>query len=267
MLGFYLGKVGLVRNATLTLYTLSLVALTVPATASVIFDNYPINGTINALAMSGLFEGAPISTSASFTLGSAYTVNGVNFGVWLNPSMSFSQVDWSITSGPLGAGTLYGSDAGATVSTTAIPEPNIDFTLASATFSFPDLSLAAGTYYLTLHGSAFWDINNAAGIDAWETGFGDLSAPGVCSDITQGAASGTCAESFQILGSTPEPSAWTLLGSAIILAALTLCRKTIYRQAAAFTWCEAVAANSGGRERYSMFDRLRRLLRKGPVAG
>ena len=75
----------------------------------------------------------------------------------------------------------------------------------------------------------FWDINNAPGIDALETGFGDLSAPGVCSEITQGAASGTCAESFQILGSTPEPSTWMLLGSVIALAAVTLSRKAIHR--------------------------------------
>lgn len=223
-------RVGLVRKYTLTLLLLLFLVPTVPATASVIFDNYPINGTINALTMSGLFDGTPISASDSFTLGSSDIVNGVNFGVWIKPSTTFSEVNWSITSEPLGAGVLYGFGVGTPVSATVIPDPGLgSTTLASATFSFADLSLAAGTYYLTLQGSAFWDINNAPGIDAWETAFGDLSAPGVCSDITQGAASGTCAESFQILGSTPEPSTWMLLGSVIALAAVTLSRKAIHR--------------------------------------
>jgi hypothetical protein len=218
-----LEELTLIRNI-LTLLPLSLVLSTVPATASVIFNNYPINGAIDGLAMSGVVGGTPISASDSFTLGSSAIANGVNFGVWIEPLTTFGRVNWTITSQPLGGGVLYGFGAGSPVSLTVIPDPSLgSTTLASATFSFPDLSLAAGTYYLTLQGTALWDINNAPGVDAWETGFGDLSAPGVCSEITQGAASGTCAESFQILdNNTPEPSSWVLLGSAIILAALTL---------------------------------------------
>lgn len=227
----YPRKVGHVRNKTPVFLLLLSGLSTLPAGASVIFNNYPISGAINAIEISGVFNGTPISASDSFTLGSGATVDGVNFGVWLNPGSVFNKVNWVISSGPLGTGTLDAFGEGAAVTTTAVPDPGVDFTVASANFSIPDLPLTAGTYYLTLQGAAFWDINNTPGIDAWQTGFGELSAPGACSQLTGGLASGSCAESFQILGvsSTPEPSTLIFLGSALILAPLALRRKAIAR--------------------------------------
>jgi hypothetical protein len=227
----YARKAGRVRNKTLVFLLLLPVLPTLPAGASVIFNNYPISGVINAVAISGLFNGTPISASDSFTLGSGATVDGVNFGVWLNPGSVFNKVNWVISTEPFGTGVLDAFQQGANVTTTVIPDPSVASVVASASFAFPDLHLAAGTYYLTLQGAAFWDINNTAGIDAWQTGFGQLSAPGACSQLTGGLASGSCAESFQILGvsDAPEPSTLILLGSALILAAIVVKRKAVTR--------------------------------------
>ena len=61
-----------------TLLLLSILAA-VPASAGpVVFDNYPVNGTIDAWTINYGFW-----VSDSFTLASTSTVTGVNFGVWL----------------------------------------------------------------------------------------------------------------------------------------------------------------------------------------
>jgi hypothetical protein len=176
------------------------------------------------------------SVSDSFTLNSGATVTEVNFGVWLLPGDSITGVDWSIGTVPFGSS--VGSGTGASVSSTLVGTIWDYYSVVSATFSFSDLNLATGTYYLTLQNAvvtdgdpAYWDINDAPGIDAWENSLGNVSASGACSEDTDGYASGTCASSFQILGTTaavPEPATWTLLGSGI-LAAFALRRKAIGR--------------------------------------
>lgn len=219
------------RKHALTVLLFSLMILTAPATAGVVFDNYPINGTIAGWTIDYGFQ-----VSDSFTLNSGATVNGVNFGVWLFTGDSITAVDWSI--GAKAFGDSVGSGT-ANVSLAASPAPysnGYGYTIASETFSFSDLNLAAGTYYLTLQNAAvpsrnpaYWDISNAPGIDAWENSIGNVSASGVC--LEQIGVSGTCASSFQILGATaaaPEPATWTLLGSGI-LAVFALRRKVIGR--------------------------------------
>ncbi len=73
---------------------------------SVIFHRYPISGNRNAVAISGIFNGTPISASDSFTLGSGATVDGVNFGVWLSPGSVFNKVNWVISTEPFGTSVL-----------------------------------------------------------------------------------------------------------------------------------------------------------------
>ena len=210
---------------------LMLLILTIPAAAApLLFDNYPINGTIAGWTINEGFE-----VSDSFTLLSNSTVNGVNFGVYLYPGDTVTEVDWWI--GTTEFDNSLGSGTATVTAGSPIPGLGGGYDVDSATFSIPDLNLAAGTYYLTLQNAVSsegmavgWDINNAPGIDAWESEIGEVSAPGVCSAYT--GVDGTCASSFQILGSpqagVPEPSTWALFGAGI-LAAGWLRRKTIQR--------------------------------------
>jgi hypothetical protein len=200
----------------LVLVALSFLMLTIPATAGVILDNYPINGGITAWTINFTY-----SVSDSFTLASGATANGVNFGVWLFPQDTITGVDWAIGTGPFG--TNYGSGT-ASVSLGSTSGNGI-YDVGSASFSLPNIALGAGTYYLTLQNAVsrggdpvYWDENDGPGIDAWENADGHLS--GNCAANNGG--SGTCAESFQILGDTsaiPEPTTFALLGAGLLAAA------------------------------------------------
>lgn len=205
---------------------LSLLLLAMPALGgSLVFDNFPINGTINAYTINSGF-----AVSDSFTLASGATVGGVNLGVWLSPGDTVTGVDWAITSQSLGAGTSYGSGTAAVTSGTAVPpaytglNPNTSgYDIGVASFSFPGFGLAAGTYYLTIQNAVssldnpvYWDENDGPGIDVWHNSMGHLSN-GACLE----PGSGTCADAFQILGASdiPEPTTWLLLGSGMLAIA------------------------------------------------
>jgi hypothetical protein len=184
-----------------------------PAAASIVFDNYPIDGSLGRLSITGA------GISESFTLASAADVNGVRFGAWLSPGESITSVHWAIDTLPFGAG--FGSGT-ASVSGTSISGGAFD--IYDDAVSFADINLSAGIYYLTLDhavttsGTAGWDVNNVSGIDAWIPGL-DIS-PGVCNSFI--SVTGSCAASFQILGAAaavPEPAAWTMLGGGILATA------------------------------------------------
>jgi hypothetical protein len=205
----------------LVLVALSFLMLTIPATAGVIFDNYPINGGINAWTIS-----SPYSVSDSFTLASGAMVNGVNFGAWLVSGDTLSTVDYAFGTSPFGAD--YGAGT-ANVSTDSTDVNGYGYIVASESFSFPDISLGAGTYFLTLYNavvpsgnSVYWDENDGAGIVAYQTQTGLLSMPNGACEL-YGDGTGTCAESFQILGepstTIPEPATCALLGSGLLAAA------------------------------------------------
>jgi hypothetical protein len=202
----------------------SLLLPAVPALAGVVFSDFPMSGSLDARLIN------PYEVSNSFTLLSGATVNGVNFGLWMPSGATITSVQWAIGTDPFGTEMGSGS-AGVTATFNSAALYGYDLDLA--TFSFSSLNLPLGTYYLSLHGAvatdqARWDINNAPGIDVWDTANGHLSAPGGCS------FGGTCAESFQLLdnsGSTPEPSSWALLASGLLAAALRgkAVRRYLYR--------------------------------------
>lgn len=222
------------RKQTFVGLLLALLILTAPAAAAdlVLFDNFPINGNLIAWTID---YGYAVSDSFSLTLNA--TLDAVNFGVWLSPGDTVTEVDWWI--GTTEFDNSLGSGTAAVTQSSPIPGLGWGYyDVDSASFSLPNINLAAGTYYLTLQNAvasngdpAYWDVNDGPNIDAWESDIGDVSAPGVCAGSTEGQASGTCASSFQILGNpqgTPEPATWVLLGAGI-LAAGWLRRKTIHR--------------------------------------
>ena len=144
------------------------------------------------------------AVSDSFILSLASTVTGVAFDVWTLDGDSVTSVQWSIGTTP--GGDLYGGTA---ITADTLGTIYKDYTDDNDSFSTGNLSLAAGTYYLTLQnastslGSAGWDQNDGPS-SSWTSEGGSFSYVGD-------------AESFEVLGTdTPEPRYGTLLGMAVV---------------------------------------------------
>ena len=218
------------KKLTVALFVVCLLALAGPAWAGVVFDNYPINSTIQAFAINFGY-----SVSDSFTTDpGGHTVTGVNFGSWNVSGDDITAVDWMIGTTPFSS-TGGGSGTAAAVTDTLqvslSPNPDSYNIYSNSINLLGEPSLAPGTYYLTLENAVFpggnqvyWDVNDGAGIDAQQNQVGELSFTncGGAGIVGGGTDTGTCAESFQILGNasaTPEPGSLMLFGSGILLLA------------------------------------------------
>ncbi len=187
--------------------------LVMPAPGQVLYDNGPINGTVDAWNINFGFE-----TSDSFAVASSSTVTGFNFGVWESPGDQTLTVDWSITDFE-GGGTIYGSGTASVVDTfISVNQYGYDIDLLSV--SGLNVPLDAGSYWLNLQNATdlqgnpiYWDDNSGVGC----TGDGnDGSCPSLASNNSVGTLS---SEAFDITGSSggqvPEPSSILLLGSGV----------------------------------------------------
>ena len=221
------------KKLTVALFVVCLLALAGPAWAGVVFNNYPINSTIQAFAINFGY-----SVSDSFTTDpGGDVVTGVNFGSWNVSGDDITAVDWMIGTTPFSS-TGGGSGTAAAVTDTLqvslSPNPDSYNIYSNSINLLGEPSLAPGTYYLTLENAVFpggnqvyWDVNDGAGIDAQQNQVGELSFTncGGAGTVGGGTDTGTCAESFQILGvqgvysGTPEPGSLMLFGSGILLLA------------------------------------------------
>ena len=210
---------------------LSIMILAAPAAAGpvVVFNNFPIDGTLGGWTVGeDYYEEIFFQVSDSFTLSSAATLTGVNIGVWSTPGDTITSVSWAIGTGAYGTSEGSGTASGASFSYTFLDYNSArEYNIGEVSFSLPDIPLSAGMYYLTLTNftdtsseDVYWDINDAAGINAYESYWGKVSNGSCYEDIY---VSGTCTSTFQILGlgpsSVPEPATGGLFGSAILLAA------------------------------------------------
>jgi hypothetical protein len=194
------------------------VIASVPVRAeSLLYDNTgPDSYTFNAFGIQGLF-----AVVDSFTLSQNAMVTGVDFAAWVDPGDTLTNVDWVISSGPSFG--FLASGTGAAVSGSYYSSVSGIYDVDEESFSTPDLSLAAGTYWLELQnavtsGSSFpyWDVSGGPS-QAWQVIDGSYLGGGTMPS-----------ETFQILGTTaatPEPSSFLLLASGMVGLAEMVRRK------------------------------------------
>jgi uncharacterized repeat protein (TIGR03803 family) len=127
----------------------------------VIYSNGPVNGTVDAWTINFGYV-----VSDSFPVAAGQAVGGFDFYVWAYPGDTPLTVDWSITSEPLGGGTVYGSGT-ASVTSTFISSNQYGYDIDLATVTGLNVSLGAGTYFLNLQKAVtsfgdplFWDENS-----------------------------------------------------------------------------------------------------------
>ncbi len=203
------------KTISLTILLLALAAAA--ASAQVLYDDGPINGTVDAWTMNFGF-----TPSDSFVVAPNSTVTGVVFGVWEYAGDRMTSVDWEITQEEL-SGTVFGTGtaSGKNLTDQFISVNQYGYDIDQITVTGLNVNLAkGGEYWLTLTNAVvpsgnpvYWDENDGPSY-ASETVLGSIPS-----------------ESFQIIGtsggsgSTPEPSSFLLLASGVVGLAGVLRRK------------------------------------------
>jgi hypothetical protein len=204
------------RKSLVLFFSLFLLA-TLPAVAdSTVYDNGPVNGTVDAWTVNYGY-----AVTDSFFLSSAYTITGFQFGVWAYPGDTAVSVDYSISASPFG-----GTPATVALSSVFQYSNQYGYDIDLLTATGLNLPLSAGTYWLTLQNAVttqgnplYWDENSGPS-QACESSLGTVPS-----------------ESFQIIGSqnsttcgswcmpSPEPGTFLLLGSGMLGFGTALRRK------------------------------------------
>jgi hypothetical protein len=136
---------------------------------TVVYDNGPINGTINAWNISNGF-----TVTDSFTVAGPVNLTSAKIGLWVFDAPI--SVDWSVGTSAFGSEIASGTAA---LSNTDLGTNGYSYSLFDSVFAINGL-LTGGTYYFSLQNavatnedSVFWDQNNGPSL-AFQTSTGQL---------------------------------------------------------------------------------------------
>jgi len=137
-----------------------------PNGCRLLYENGPVNGTVNAWGIDGGY-----SVADSFVPNNS-TLNTFDFYVWQNPGDQMLSVQWSVTDSPLG-GTVYGSGtvASPNLTDTFLFTNGYGYNIDKISASGLNVGLiSGGTYYLNLQNATmasgnpvYWDQNSGIG--------------------------------------------------------------------------------------------------------
>ena len=190
---------------------LALALAVVPAAAQdgVLWDNGPINGTVDAWTVNFGFV-----VSDTFTIGAGgATVTGMSFGAWLFPGDQINTGEVEITSSEFGGTTYF--DSFVTFNITDCNTNQLGYNVCTETANFGPISLNAGTYWVSLQNfedvgdPLYWDENGGPS-QASQNSLGTIPSE---SFTMYGTANGTTTTTT---GTTPEPGNLLLFGSGIV---------------------------------------------------
>jgi hypothetical protein len=214
------------RSTSLSFFIILCLALAVaPVMASTLYSNGPINGTTDAWQIN--FD---YSVSDSFsTYGSNIRISGLDIGVWLFPGDSVSSVQMDLGRSPFG-GDVFTGVLNAT-SHIDLGYNQYGYDLQQINFSFSDIGVAEGSYWLTLSNAVsssdlpiYWDENSGPSL-AFENVLGSIPSEAftvtgtVCMGCACGLPGPDCGPPI------PEPGSILLLASGMLGLAGALHRK------------------------------------------
>jgi len=209
-----LGAVVVKTRSCLLLTSVCLVlALALPASAQVLYENGPINGTIDAETIN---FGFLVSDTFTISTGQS-TLTGMMFGAWVFPGDVLDSVDIQITSEPLGGGTSYFNQQ-VNFTQSGCSTNQFGFDVCTETGGFNGPGLGNGTYWVNLSNAivndgdpVYWDENSGVG----------CHSPG-CPSASESNAGSIQSEAFSILGTSsgtgtvPEPGTLFLVAGGLI---------------------------------------------------
>ena len=191
-------------------FALCLALAAIPAAADTIYDNGPINGTLDAWTINFGFV-----VSDTFTVGAGgATVSGLDFGAWLYATgdvLENAQV--SITSSEFGGTTYFNGVVNFIQS--GCSGNQYGFNVCTESGTIGNVTLGQGTYWLNLQNAV---VNNGDPI-FWD----ENSGPSQASHNTIGTIP---SEAFTVVGpvtgttssgeTVPEPNSMLLISSGIL---------------------------------------------------
>jgi PEP-CTERM motif len=213
-------------KAMLPLPLLSLVialslSIASPATAQILYENGPINGTTDAWTIN---EGFVVGDSFTISTGTS-TLTGLSFGAWLFPGDVLESVDVIVSQEFLGGTIYFNQVVPFTGSGCSTNQFGLDVCTETGAFNGP--TLANGTYWVNLANAivndgdpVFWDENSGVGCHS----FG-------CPSQSLETGGSVPSESFSILGtssgtgSVPEPSSLVLFAGGFLAISGVVRRK------------------------------------------
>ena len=203
----------------------AVLSLVVPASAQILYENGPINGTTDAWTIN---EGFVVSDTFTISTGNS-AVTGIAFGAWLFPGDVLDSVQVSFTSNEFGGTTYFNQVVSLTASNCSGNQ--YGFNVCTETGSLVNgPNLANGTYWMNLGNAVvndgdpvYWDENSGIG----------CHSQGCPSEPSENTVGSIPAESFSILGtssgsgSVPEPGSLALLGGGFLVTAESLRRRLL----------------------------------------